>query len=154
MTCALRRQIQELGESVPIYSQEGRDQLWRNVATELSHRQSAGLRQRGTRRRAMWLLSVVACAVLFVIGLPLVNHGYLLRTQMLEAAARSDRGIVFSSAAGANHTGSDYSWVAGNGIRPVAARGRHAVSSGIKLPGKHGVQALTWGARVPATIVA
>jgi len=44
MTCALRRQIQELGESVPIYSQEGRDQLWRNVATELSHRQSAGLR--------------------------------------------------------------------------------------------------------------
>lgn len=153
MTCALRRQIQELGESVPIYSQEGRDQLWRNVATELSHRQSAGLRQRGTRRRAMWLLSVVACAVLFVIGLPLFNHGYLLRTEMLEAAARSDRGIVFSSAAGANHTGSDYSWVAGNAEYDLWLH-----VDGMRFLIRHKASGQTWStspdvrdARVPAS---
>lgn len=114
MTWALRRQIQELGEAVPVHSREGRDQLWRNVATELNHRQSATRTQRTSRRRAVWLMSVVTCAVLLVVGLPLFNHGYLIRPHMLEAAARSDRGIVFSSGAGSSQSDSDYSWVAGN----------------------------------------
>lgn len=100
MTVALRRQIKELGDSVPTHSQGGRDQLWRNVATELNHRQAVSKPRGPARLRAVWMMGVVTCAILLVVMLPLLNQshtslgGYLLRTQLLEAAPRSDRGVV------------------------------------------------------------
>lgn len=120
MTAALRRQIKELAEAVPTHSQAGRDQLWRNVATELSHRQAAGTARHPARISAFSLLGVFACAILFVAVLPLFNQShtplgaYLLRSQMLEAAGRSDKGLVFKWSGDTAYAGTGYRLVASN----------------------------------------
>lgn len=100
MTVTLRRQFQELLESVPSYPQHGKDQLWRNVATELSYRRAQAEARRSGRFRGLWLAGVVALALLLVVLPPFVNQspnsvgGYLMRTQLLEAAPRPERSVV------------------------------------------------------------
>lgn len=99
MTVALRRQMQELTNAVPHRTQGERDQLWRNVATELSHRNAAATPSRSARFRTISLFSIVAFAVILVVFLPLMNQshfgGYFLRTQYLEAASRKDQIRLF-----------------------------------------------------------
>lgn len=161
MTVALRRQIQELGESVPIHSQEGRDQLWRNVATELNHRhrEVASRSHRTTRMRAIWLMGVVTCALFLVVGLPLLNQShtsignYLLRTQRLEAAARPDRLVVFNSASHSADSAAGYHNVASNSEFELWLH-----EDGMRLMLRHKSSGQTWStspdvrdARVPAS---
>lgn len=98
MTVALRRQVQDLANAAPQRSQGDRDQLWRNVATELSHRQSLAAPERAGRLRTFSLLSMVAFALLLVVFLPMMNEsqpgGYLLRTPYIEAASRKEQSVI------------------------------------------------------------
>lgn len=100
MSFAFRRQFKALADSVPQYPQANRDQLWRNVATELSHRQAVAKSRGSGRFRALWLAGVVSFAFLLVVLPPLFNQshtslgGYLMRTQLLEAAPRRERSVV------------------------------------------------------------
>lgn len=100
MTVALRRRMQDLANAVPQHSKGNRDQLWRNVVTELNHREAGAGPHRSRRFRSISLFGTAAIAALMVVLLPLMNHsfsspgGYFLRTQFLEAASRKEQGAI------------------------------------------------------------
>src|SRR5690625_2740342 len=98
MSNALRHRMQQLGHAVPERTSIERDQIWRNVATELNFRQSRSKSDRRRRLRFVSLMGVFVFAGLFVILQPLVSQPpyYLARPQYLEAASRKDANRNFA----------------------------------------------------------
>lgn len=97
MNPALRQRFRELANAVPRHTAASRDQVWRNIATELEHQRGRAAHRRNTGLRTFSLIGVVSLAVLLVVLLPLINFsptGYLLKGQLLEAAPRSDKVVT------------------------------------------------------------
>lgn len=92
MTSALRRRMQELANAVPQRSASDREQMWRNVATELTLRSAESNPARARRFRSFSLFSIMALAGIMVVLQPLVSRSpsFWLRPQYLEAASRKE----------------------------------------------------------------